>query len=288
MYGKIVVIVDVIDQNRENGASREEQRATCLHPLRHLIPKKKVLIGAIEAADVKKKWESSSWGRKFIVQKKRASLNDFDRFKVMLAKIKRGEAIRRELHLHLRKEKVPSHIVGESEVEASKEGRRLTDFKYACVGYSVHNHMDSKHKDPSMNPDAGARNPSYPQGKRSELPFCIGIELLVDERPAAATADGQPLSQPQPSKPPQPAAEEFLPRFTRNANIGASGVLKNVYRVGNYINANVDDTMYPYRRKRKVLFMKPSLDECLFKKPSLGSSISFHLKLKFPSSSSSF
>lgn len=39
-------------------------------------------------ADVKNRWEKSSWGRKLIVQKKRASLNDFDRFKVMLAKIK--------------------------------------------------------------------------------------------------------------------------------------------------------------------------------------------------------
>ncbi|KAL4589604.1 hypothetical protein LXL04_002512 [Taraxacum kok-saghyz] len=29
-----------------------------------------------------------SWGRKLIVQKKRASVNDFDRFKIMLAKIK--------------------------------------------------------------------------------------------------------------------------------------------------------------------------------------------------------
>lgn len=38
--------------------------------------------------DVKNKWESSSWGRKLIVQKRRASLNDFDRFKLMLAKIK--------------------------------------------------------------------------------------------------------------------------------------------------------------------------------------------------------
>jgi hypothetical protein len=39
-------------------------------------------------ADVKGKWEKSSWGRKLIVQKRRATLNDFDRFKVMLAKIK--------------------------------------------------------------------------------------------------------------------------------------------------------------------------------------------------------
>ncbi|KAJ0700214.1 putative ribosomal protein L14 [Helianthus annuus] len=51
------------------------------------VPNKKTLIAAMEAAgiisemvDVKSKWENNSWGRKLIVQKKRASLNDFDRF----------------------------------------------------------------------------------------------------------------------------------------------------------------------------------------------------------------
>ena len=61
------------------------------------VPRKKQLIEAMDKADVKNKWEKSSWGRKLIVQKKRASLNDFDRFKVMLAKIKRGGLIRQEL-----------------------------------------------------------------------------------------------------------------------------------------------------------------------------------------------
>ncbi|CAN6909242.1 unnamed protein product [Brassica oleracea] len=32
-------------------------------------------------------WEKSSWGRKLIVQKRRAALNEIDRFKIMLAKI---------------------------------------------------------------------------------------------------------------------------------------------------------------------------------------------------------
>jgi len=36
-------------------------------------------------------------GRKFIFRKRRASLNDFDRFKIMLAKIKRGAVVRQEL-----------------------------------------------------------------------------------------------------------------------------------------------------------------------------------------------
>lgn len=61
------------------------------------IPKKKDLIQAMEAADVKNRWEKSSWGRKLIVQKRRASLNDFDRFKIMLAKIKRAAVVRQEL-----------------------------------------------------------------------------------------------------------------------------------------------------------------------------------------------
>jgi len=80
------------------------------------VPKKKALIEAMEKAgglpidyscpclicffffllnlncslmaDVKNKWENSSWGRRLTVQKRRASLNDFDRFKLMLAKIK--------------------------------------------------------------------------------------------------------------------------------------------------------------------------------------------------------
>ncbi|PKI65199.1 hypothetical protein CRG98_014348 [Punica granatum] len=61
------------------------------------VPKKKTLIQAMQEADVQAKWEKSSWGRKLIVQKKRAALNDFDRFKLMLAKIKRGGLIRQEL-----------------------------------------------------------------------------------------------------------------------------------------------------------------------------------------------
>ncbi|CAN6240142.1 unnamed protein product [Urochloa humidicola] len=61
------------------------------------VPKNTTLIKAMEEADVTNKWEKSSWGRKLIVQKRRASLNGFHRFKVMLAKIKRGGAIREEL-----------------------------------------------------------------------------------------------------------------------------------------------------------------------------------------------
>ena len=55
--------------------------------------------------------------------------------------------------------------MGESELEASKEGRNLTDFRYACAGYSVY--LDKK--DPSGDQEA----------KQAELPFCVGLEVLL-------------------------------------------------------------------------------------------------------------
>uniref|UniRef100_A0A0D6RA73 Large ribosomal subunit protein eL14 domain-containing protein n=1 Tax=Araucaria cunninghamii TaxID=56994 RepID=A0A0D6RA73_ARACU len=105
-YGKLVVIVDVVDQNRalvdapKMGRCQMNFKRLSLTDIKIDIPrtpKKKVLIEAMQAAEVQKRWENSSWGRKLIVQKKRAELNDFERFKVMLAKIKRGALIRHEL-----------------------------------------------------------------------------------------------------------------------------------------------------------------------------------------------
>lgn len=60
---------------------------------------------------------------------------------------------------------MPNYIVSESEVEASKEGRSLTDFKYACVGYSIY--LD-KNKDAT---------PTGDQKPRAELPVCVGVEV---------------------------------------------------------------------------------------------------------------
>ena len=60
---------------------------------------------------------------------------------------------------------VPNYIVSESEVEASKEGRSLTDFKYACVGYSIY--MD-QNKGAPLDGD---------QKPRAELPVCVGVEV---------------------------------------------------------------------------------------------------------------
>ncbi|XP_050942014.1 probable 60S ribosomal protein L14 isoform X1 [Cucumis melo] len=96
-YGKLVVIVDVIDQNRALVDAPDMVRSQINFKRLSLtdikidikrVPRKKELMEAMKAADVQKKWEDSSWGRKLLVKQRRASLNDFDRFKLMLAKIK--------------------------------------------------------------------------------------------------------------------------------------------------------------------------------------------------------
>ncbi|XP_047967387.1 uncharacterized protein LOC125211572 [Salvia hispanica] len=133
----------------------------------------------------------------------------------------------------------PRYIVGKSEMEASKEGKILRDFKYGCVGYSIY--ADQKNR----TPDAQQSEP--------ELPICMGLEVLVDRKIKESLPDGNRLPVPQ-HRSPQPAnssRDEFLSRFTRNANLIANGVAKNIRRVGNQIKRSLDDIMYPYGKRPK-------------------------------------
>jgi large subunit ribosomal protein L14e len=43
------------------------------------------------------KFASSSWGQKIAIQKARKSLTDFDRFKVMVARVKKSAIMKREV-----------------------------------------------------------------------------------------------------------------------------------------------------------------------------------------------
>ncbi|KAI9182724.1 hypothetical protein LWI28_028251 [Acer negundo] len=150
---------------------------------------------------------------------------------------------------------VPKYVVGETELEASKEGRNLKDFKYGCVGYSVY--LDNK--------DSSTEQ----LDKQAELPFCVGLEVLLDRRPSTSDhvpahvhhkEDSRALPQPQtaykpaPARTPTPAptqfpGDEYLSRFKRNAGLVAAGVAKNVNKVGVYIKETLEDIVYPYRRK---------------------------------------
>ncbi|KAK9062034.1 hypothetical protein SSX86_019218 [Deinandra increscens subsp. villosa] len=140
--------------------------------------------------------------------------------------------------------KVPRYYVGESEMEASKEGRSLADFRYGCVGYSVYSDVKN--------------HPGQVQETQKELPVCVGIEVLVDRKATNANSastpankDNRAIPQPRVNRPPPSASDDFFSRFTRNANVVASGVAKNVRKVGNQIKESVDDILYPYRRPPK-------------------------------------
>lgn len=50
-------------------------------------------------------------------------------------------------------------------MQASKEGKYLTDFRYSCIGYSVY--LDQK-----------ARSADG-QGVQTELPLCAGLEVCI-------------------------------------------------------------------------------------------------------------
>jgi len=135
-------------------------------------------------------------------------------------------------------QQVPPFVVGESELEASKEGRSLTNFKYACVGYSVY--LDNK--------DSSADS----QDKTAKLPFCVGLEVVLEEKASNSHAGHVPATHktedehaaPQPRRyiPPNHTTE-FLNRFQRNAGLVASGVAKNLNRVGNYVKDLLNDIL---------------------------------------------
>merc|ERR1712087_93788 len=108
--GKLCVIVDVLDQNRAfvdgpstvNGVRRQSipfKRLT-LTDIKINVPrgcKLAALSKAFEEEKVMEQWESTAWAKKIAIRKKRASLNDFERFKVMLGRKERSRVLRKEL-----------------------------------------------------------------------------------------------------------------------------------------------------------------------------------------------
>lgn len=50
-----------------------------------------------QASEVEKKWESSSWGKRLAKAKARKATSDFDRFKVMIARKKKSQIVKKQL-----------------------------------------------------------------------------------------------------------------------------------------------------------------------------------------------
>ena len=60
-------------------------------------PSKETLTAAVKAADVEGKWAASAWGKKIAKQAARKNLTDFERYKVMVARVKRSALIKKAL-----------------------------------------------------------------------------------------------------------------------------------------------------------------------------------------------
>jgi large subunit ribosomal protein L14e len=104
---KLVAIVDLVDQNRVlvegPGAKRQIMNVKRLalttikiDDLPRGAPSSEV-SAKFEAAHVEKVFAASSWGKKLERKSKRVALGDFDRFKVMVVKMKRNKKINAEL-----------------------------------------------------------------------------------------------------------------------------------------------------------------------------------------------
>ncbi|KAL0099278.1 hypothetical protein PUN28_020092 [Cardiocondyla obscurior] len=95
--GKLVTIVDIIDQNRvlvdgpSTGVPRCEMRLNDLHltKFRLRFPFTgctRVVRKVWDNANINELWKETMWARKVEAKKKRAELSDFDRFKLRKAR----------------------------------------------------------------------------------------------------------------------------------------------------------------------------------------------------------
>ena len=93
--GKLATIIDVVDQNKclIDGDNIQRQiinfRRIALTDFKVKIARNargKTLAAAWKKDDIASKWGATAWAKKLIAKKKRANLNDFERFQVMKAK----------------------------------------------------------------------------------------------------------------------------------------------------------------------------------------------------------
>jgi len=108
--GKLATIIDIVDQNKclidgpanLTGVNRQviSYGRIVLTDLTVKVcrnARQKTLSAAWAEADIQAKWESSSWAKKLVAKQKRATLSDFDRFKVMVAKKQRSAIIAKKM-----------------------------------------------------------------------------------------------------------------------------------------------------------------------------------------------
>ena len=108
--GKLATIIDIVDSNKclidgpadITGVTRQviafgRISLTDLTVKIQRNARAGTLKKAWTDADTLNKWESCSWAKKLAAKKKRASLTDFDRFKVMIAKKEKSAIIAKKM-----------------------------------------------------------------------------------------------------------------------------------------------------------------------------------------------
>ncbi|GBP66454.1 60S ribosomal protein L14 [Eumeta japonica] len=103
LKGKLVSIVDVIDQTRAlvdgpgSGVPRQQIRLNQLHLTKFRLKfpftaPTRVVRKAWTNAELNEKWADSQWAKKLANKEKRAQMTDYDRFKLTSARVKRNRA----------------------------------------------------------------------------------------------------------------------------------------------------------------------------------------------------
>eukprot|EP00586_Coscinodiscus_wailesii_P004828 CAMPEP_0172481836 /NCGR_PEP_ID=MMETSP1066-20121228/7979_1 /TAXON_ID=671091 /ORGANISM="Coscinodiscus wailesii, Strain CCMP2513" /LENGTH=135 /DNA_ID=CAMNT_0013244487 /DNA_START=148 /DNA_END=555 /DNA_ORIENTATION=+ len=108
--GKLATIIDIVDQNKAliegpeeiTGVARQviSFRRVKLTDFKVSIcrnARAKTLKKAWTDADILKKWGETNWAKKIERKRKRESLNDFERFNVMIAKKKKAHIISKHM-----------------------------------------------------------------------------------------------------------------------------------------------------------------------------------------------
>jgi len=105
--GKLGAVVEIIDHKRVliDSPTVERQAIALKHVTLtpHVLAKlprgagSGVVKKTWEKSDVDKKWSESAWAKKRVTREKRRTLNDFERFKVMVLKKQRRYEVRKAI-----------------------------------------------------------------------------------------------------------------------------------------------------------------------------------------------
>ncbi|CAN2389715.1 ribosomal protein, partial [Pristimantis euphronides] len=106
--GKLVAIVDVIDQNRAlvdgpcSGVRRQAMPFKCMQLTDFVLKfphsaRQKCVRVAWEKEKINEKWAGTNWAKRIDARDRKAKMTDFDRYRVMKAKKMRNKIIRHEM-----------------------------------------------------------------------------------------------------------------------------------------------------------------------------------------------